>query len=309
MGPRSDIVRNIKKYWKYAFDRQSFAYSPVQVQTSELALAAASTIRGSRRQPGIMIHGITKRSGTVYVGELLALHPETCGFPNHLWEVPFLSLTQGIKNIQNDFFFEYQQHQERMGKDDFLPIIGAAFIQYLHTLVPEHQRLLVKVPGVQYLNHYYAMFPYEFLLLLIRDGRDVVTSTIKTWPQIRFADACRRWDRSAKMILACHKIYNGQENYWLTRYEDAVRDPEGFVREAFTRLHMSVENYPFEKITSLPVIGSSTTRKQGVDWMKKPRNFSPIGRWQTWSPWNKFVFKRIAGQSLIDLGYSQNHDW
>jgi len=309
MNTTPNLGKNIRKYWKYVFDREAFDFSPPIVQTSKLALSAAKTIRGGDRPPGIIIHGITKRSGTVYVGQLLSMHPNVCSFPNKLWEVPFLSLTGGIKGIQKDFFFEYEQNVERMGSDDFLPLFGASFIRYLHTLVPQNKRLLVKVPGAQYLNHYFSVFPFESLLVLIRDGRDVVTSTINTWPQIRFSDACRRWDRSAKMILACHQLFSARDDYWMAKYEDAVRSPEAFVKEACSRFHLNPDIYPFEEINNLPVIGSSTTRKQGLDWIKKPENFLPIGRWQQWSAWKKTIFKSIAGQSLIRLEYSQNNGW
>lgn len=303
------LARNLKKYWKYVADTRSFDPVPPDVRMSEQAQAVGASIRGMNRPPAIVIHGIMKRSGTVYVGELLSLHPVVCGHPNQLWEVPFLSLTGSIKNLQKDFFFEYEQNSERMGQDDFLPILGASFVHYLHSFVPEDQKLLVKVPGVQYLNYFYSMFPHEHLLVLLRDGRDVVASTIKTWPQIRFSDACRRWDRSAKMILACNERYHDKQGYWLAKYEDAVQDPASFVQEACSHFGLDISQYPFERMENLPVIGSSTTRKQGESWMKNKTGFKPIGRWQSWSGWRKWIFKAIAGESLKKLGYSQDNSW
>lgn len=304
-----EFGRNLKKYWKYVFAGRSLEPTFPQAEMSEHARAAGFSIRGGERPPAIMIHGVMKRSGTVYLGELLSLHPDVCGHPNQLWETPFLSLAGSIKSLQNEFFFEYEQNRGRMGGEDFLPILGASFVSYLYSFVPQGQKLLVKSPGVQYLNHFYSMFPHEHLLVLIRDGRDVVASTVKTWPQIRFSDACRRWDRSVKMILACHERYAGREGYWLARYEDAVRDPDSFVEEACRRFGLDPARYPFEKVKTLPVIGSSTTRKQGESWMKNKTGFKPIGRWQKWSTVRKWIFKAIAGESLKKLGYCPDHHW
>lgn len=304
-----EFTKNLRKYLQYAFNTKSFTPTFCSDGISERARLSAKSIRGRDRQPAIIVHGITKRSGTVYVGELLSLHPNIYSYPNHIWEIPFLPQTGSIIDLQKKFFLDYEQNVGKIGENDFLPLFGASFIHYLYSTVPAGRQLLLKMPGVQYLDYFYSVFPEENLLLLVRDGRDVVASTVRTWPQIRFADACRRWDRSAKMVMACHKRFEGREGYWLSTYEQAVREPNSFVTEACTQFGLNIEQFPFEKISSLPVIGSSTTRKQGKTWIKKPKNFKPVGRWQNWSPWQKFTFKKIAGTSLIDLGYCDDLDW
>lgn len=305
----NNFTKNLRKYINYAFDTQSFTPEFESDGISNQALSVSQSIRGDNRSPAIMIHGIMKRSGTVYVGELLSLHPDIHSYPNKIWEVPFLPLTGDIQNLQQEFFLAYEQNIGKIGEDDFLPIFGAAFVNYLYALTPEGRRLLVKMPGVQYLHHFYSVFPSENLLVLTRDGRDLVASTIKTWPQIRFSDACRRWNRSAQLVMTCHARFSKKDGYWLAQYENAVKEPERFVEEACQRFHLDFSQYPLEKIQSLRVIGSSTTRAQGKTWIQKPKDFQPIGRWQHWSAWKKWTFKRIAGQSLIELGYCTDLDW
>ena len=95
----------------------------------------------------------------------------------------------------------------------------------------------------------------------------------------------------------------------MAKFEDAVRQPEAFAREACERFNLDPNKYPYEKVHNLPVIGSSTTRKQGLNWAEKTKSFNPIGRWKGWSPWRKRVFKRIAGQSLVQFGYCDSLDW
>lgn len=304
-----EFVRNIRKYASYVFDNDAFDYGRQMGEVSKKSLLTAQQIRGHDRPPAIMIHGIMKRSGTVYTGELLGLHPELFQHPNQIWEVPFLPLTGSILDLQNEFFLAYENNQGRVGENDFLPLFGASFIAYLYSMVPEDKRLLAKMPGVQYLDYFHTVFPNENLLLLVRDGRDVVTSTIKTWPQLRFADVCRRWHRSAKMTLNFEKHHARTRGYWLGRFEDAVTEPAAFVRKACVQFCIDEMDYPFDKIDSLPLLGSSTAKEKSRSWIKKPNGFNPIGRWHAWSSWKRRTFKRIAGQSLIDLGYCSDLDW
>jgi len=304
-----ELKNNIRKYYRYVFKTDDFAPRTQRGEISQHAFQTAKVIRGENRPPSIIVHGIMKRSGTVFTGELLGLHPDIHQHPNLIWETPFLALTGDIKKLQKDFFLLYQQNIGKIGENDFLPLFGSSFIAYLYAMIPEDKRMLLKVPGVEYLDYFYDVFPNENLLLLTRDGRDLVASTIKTWPQLRFVDVCRRWANSANIMLRFVETYKNRPGYCLARYEDAVNNPEAFVREACEKFSLDPDTYPFEKMSNLPVIGSSTTRKQGDTWMKKTKAFNPIGRWQQWSSWKKMTFKRIAGEALIKLGYCDNLDW
>jgi protein-tyrosine sulfotransferase len=307
------LVGDVRKYIDYVFDTRSFTprFDPEAVSAD--ALRAARAIRGSDRGSAIVIHGIMPRSGTVYVGELLRLHPDLTAFPNRIWEAPFLQLSGDVVALQEKFLWAHRHNAGKLNDKDFLPLFGAALITYLHSFMPEGQRMLLKVPGVHYLSDFYHMFPGEHLLVLTRDGRDVAHSTVKTWPQILFSFACRRYRRSAEMVLACHEQYRQRERgYWLARFEDAVRDPERFVRQACARFDLDVDRYPFDRIGTLPLRGSSTVTDEGdVTWhpVDKPRDFNPVGHWENWSAWRKWRFKRIAGQALLALGYCENLNW
>jgi hypothetical protein len=201
------MLNDLRKYVNYLLDVRSFTPEFTRDEVTYHALEAARSIRGADRPPALVVHGIMPRSGTVHVGELLRRHPALHAYPNRVWEAPFLQHTDHILNMQSAFFRTYRQNIGKIGERDFLPLFGAAFIAYLHASAPEGQRILLKVPGVHHLDRFFATFPHEHLLVLLRDGRDVVHSTRKTWPQITFGMACRRWKRSARMVLACHQHY------------------------------------------------------------------------------------------------------
>jgi len=304
---------DIAKYARYAFDTKSFAPRFEVGVLSDQALQTAKLIRGRERGPAIILHGIMPRSGTAYVGELLRQHPDLFAYPNHIWELPFLEQTGDLVHLQDKFLQAYRHNVGKIGDRDFLPLFGSALMGYLHAGVPAGKRMLLKVPSVQYLGHFQSVFPYEQVLLLARDGRDVVHSTLRTWPQLRFFMVCLRYRRAANMVLAFHERHrHRKEGYWLGCFEDAVRDPAGFVRTACRCFGLEESRYPFERIDSIPVHGSSTLSEAGdTTWraVPKPAGFRPTGHWQQWSAVRRRVFKMIAGRSLLDLGYGEDLSW
>ena len=305
-------LRNIKKFFCYGLEQRSFrpiASPPISAQ----AVAAAGVARESKRGPAIMVHGIMPRAGTVYAGELLRLHPDLYAFPNNIWEFPLLQHTNDILKLQRKFLWSYEQNIDKIGPNDFLPIFGASLLAYLHQSVPANKRLLLKVPSVQYLTYFDALFPHEHLLVIMRDGRDLVESTLKTWPPLRFSMVSMRWRRAAKMVHEFQLPKRTQTvGFFLSRYEDIISNPADFVCLACERFGLDVARYPFNQISTIPVHGSSVMRqKHGVSWdaQPKPEEFNPIGRWRSWSPYKRWIFKRIAGRELVTLGYCKDLAW
>jgi protein-tyrosine sulfotransferase len=307
-------INNVKKHVRYIAETKAYQPSFTRnLHISEQALLSANSLRGNNRPPSLIIHGIMPRSGTVYVSEILRKHPGLFAFPREIWEFPFLLLTGELEYLQCSFFKAYVQNKEKMGQQDFLPLFGSAMIGHLYESVPENQQMLMKIPEVQYLTDFYNVFPHEQLLLLIRDGRDVVASTIRTWRQIRFWMACLRWRRAAEMVYAFHEKHQDRtEGYLLARYEDIVTDPARFVQDSCNAFGLDATVFPFDALENMPVKGSSQTKSNGkVNWQPsiKPADFKPIGRWHEWSILRKSVFKLIAGSALIKLGYSEDNNW
>ncbi|MDM8532212.1 sulfotransferase [Anaerolineales bacterium HSG25] len=321
---RLDVfLQDTQKYFDYFFETKGFTSQITPNPLNEEALQATKLIRGFgpgptivERKPALIIQGIMPRSGTVYAGELMRLHPDLYAYPYQLWEFPALMLTGDILNLQKRFLLNYKKNIGKLGEEDFLPIFGAAMIGYLHASTPIEKRVLIKMPAVQYLSHFFSMFPYENLLILTRDGRDLVHSTLRTWPRLNFPQVCLRWNRSARVILSTVDAFKAkqQTGYWLGRYEEALVDPISFVQKACDHLNLDKERYPYQKIDEVRVIGSSklAANKGTVDWQvhqEKPKDFKPTQYWQSWSPLKKLTFKVIAGRSLIKLRYETDMDW
>lgn len=275
------------------------------------AVAAARQIRGDA-PPSIMLFGVMPRAGTVHVGELLSLHPDVGAHPNQLWELPFLENTDTLLEFQEGFFNGYHQNTERMGDSDFLAIFGASFVRYLYSFVASNQTVLVKETSMKSFERFPRVFPDESLLLLMRDGRDLVSSSVRTWPTMDFAELCQRWSDSTHVMLDFVEAHS-RPDYWLVKFEEILDAPDAFVREACRRYGLAAERYPFEEQDNIEVIGSSTMSVKGqVDWDKHvaaPKGFKPTGHWRKWSEAQKRTFKKIAGAALVRAGYAENLDW
>jgi protein-tyrosine sulfotransferase len=303
---------DLKKYLAYFFETKGFTTDIEAHPLSDNTLRAAKKARGAEYGPAIMIQGIMPRSGTVYIGELLRRHPDLYAYPHQLWEVPALQLTGDLHRLQSNFLAGYKPNIGKLEEEDFVALFGSSLLAYLHLPAPPEKRLLLKMPSVQYLSHFFVMFPHENLLILTRDGRDVVHSTLRTWRNLNFVQVCLRWNRSARAVLDAVRRFEDTRcgSFWLARYEDALEDPVSFVSEACRRFCLDINRYPFEMIDGIKVIGSSKL-EQNVTWkfIPKPKDFRPTGYWTKWSSTRKVIFKAIAGRSLIELGYASDQNW
>lgn len=306
-------VQDLKKFLRYLFGVEGFRPDFDAPLPPPALRETARQMRGAERGPAVMIHGILPRAGTVYAGQLLRLHPELHPFPHNLYEVPFLQLSDRVLQLQEQFLANHRHNRGKVGETDFLTLFGSALVAHLHAGTPAGKRMLVKVPSVEYLHFFPHVYPHEHLLVLVRDGRDLVDSTVRTWPMFPFSFACRRWRRAAEMVVRFDEQWEGpHDGYWLARYEDAVHDPEGFVREACRRFGLDEGAYPYAEIESIRVRGSSTVTAAGeVVWepQERPEAFRPVGRWRRWPERKKRTFKRLAGGMLLALGYCEDLAW
>jgi len=300
-----------KRYREQDLNPYAFERNPGKI--SKTTLEVARRIRGTGRRPAILIHGVLPRSGSVYTAQLLALHPDVHAHPNNIWELPFLRETAALITLQNRFFRNYNSNAGKIGNMDFLPLFGAALVSYLYSFVPKGKTMLLKEPDVRFLTYFPLVFPFENLLLLMRDGRDLVHSFVNTWPENAFADVCQRWNWSSRLVLDFYNAYSRtKRGYWMVKYEDIVHEPESLVREACERFELDPRRYPYKQIRHLKVSGSSSLREEGkVTWKAKrrPADFNPIGHWRDWPESDKLIFKDIAGRTLQEAGFSRSAEW
>ena len=172
--------------------------------------------------------------------------------------------------------------------------------------------------NVLYLDRIFKYFPRAQFIHMIRDGRDVSCS-LRHFPKTKFIngklvelntnnplDECiQRWVHDVRNGL----LWRGDSRYLEIKYEDLITDPEKTVKNVLGFL-----NEPWdETVLNYYSIKSSTRDRakipQNVE-AQKPIYTSSYERWKKeFTEEDKALFKKLAGDLLVELGYEENNEW
>ncbi len=261
----------------------------------------------TNRQP-IFLLGILPRCGTNYLLDLLCVHPD-CASSSKVREDYLLYHVDLLFQYVNAV---YGHWTPGWGADDALrdrlyAHLGSGLVSFL-TEVTDAGRVVTKTPRVENLGMFFKLFPDARLVILVRDGRAVLESGIKTFRWNREA-AMHRYARAARTILEFDEARkNSSHSYLIVRYEDLWQDLEEELRRILDFLGLDPTLYDFQAARRLPVRGSSTIRAQGdeqIHWkpVEKTPEFDPMSRWRHWSRARHERFNWVAGRYLTCLGY------
>lgn len=279
------------------------------------------------RQGDVFIHGILSRSGTNYLARALGCHADLSPSPRSVWEFPHLRKSDPLLAYVESM--AASPNLPRLEVSDLLPFLGEAWLAYASDGLPSGRRLLVKEPSVVRLERFFAFFPRACLLLLIRDGRDVACSSMRTrfaaprgvaWRspatyrrllRSPVAELAERWRDASRTIRAF--LDEGGANgrrVRVVRFEDLVTRPEEEIGRILTFLDLAPDGYDWQAFARLGVRGSSFVDNAGagLDWSGNgpiPEGFDPIGRWRAWSERRIRAFRRVAGGELDHWGYGE----
>jgi Sulfotransferase family len=277
----------------------------------------------------IFILGMSQRTGTNFLGELLRLHPR-CTSPV-VWE-DFLAaysdlLVSYAAQVSSNWNPEWGIDRNH-GRDLICRHLGEGLISFLQsqrvitpvdpasgpssTVVSVKEmgkRVVTKTPSVRSLQYFFKIFPQAQLLILVRDGRAVVESAVKSFNR-NYEEEMRRWAVSAHTILQFRQsVDHCDRPYMLVRYEDLWMHREQELRRIFSFLDLDVESYDFAAADKVPIRGSSTLVEQGikVDWVpvENSPSFNPMQRWAHWDRRLHERFNWITGDYLGRFGYEK----
>jgi hypothetical protein len=271
--------------------------------------------QGQEKTP-VYIMSPMQRCGTNHLADIVLLHPD--------FQLP--------KVLEEDFVFEHAdllyEYGEKTGQrwrrlswidnaDEYRHLLqlhlGQALLSFLGSQIDDSKRLLLKTPDCNNIDKFFLFWPGAKLLLLIRDGRDVVDSAVRKWPKQSDEYWMRQWAHGARRILD-FIVGTGRDSrgksWEIVRYEELVEQPEVAAKAILEFLGVDEGAFEWNRLTKLPVRGSSTVLdargRVSAETVEKPEDFSPIGRWREWSMWRKRKFKKVAGRELIELGYGNN---
>ena len=279
-------------------------------ETAERLTTLATRARGDGPAP-ILILGVMPRSGTNYVRDLLALHPDVHADPGRVYEFPLLHAGRGAAAFMDEFLTYFPRNAEVMSRWDALALLAGAWLREFQAEAGD-KRILLKCPHVQNLSLAPFIFPGAKVALCVRDGRDVVDSSLRTFggrslSRKTFTQLTWEWKHGTEAILS---FAPGGENFHpdmhLIRYESLVDAAENEVNSLLTELDLDPATYDHQAATDLPVRGSSRSAQKSNDrWQgeEKSDSFKSVGRWEDWSDRRKAQFQRIAGDVLTRCGY------
>jgi hypothetical protein len=260
----------------------------------------------------ILIFGLTPRTGTNYLWDLLCLHSACAPGREPIREDFFVEcsdlLTDFVGSVRSRWDPTWGAVSEQTVAD-LCASLGAGLIDFL--TVDADRRLVTKNPSVTGIDQVFTFFPTAQVIVLVRDGRAVVESCVRTfgWD----ADlAARRWATAATVAL---RFLDGRAaddlDVRMVRYEDLVADPRRQMTRLLSFLGLDTADYDMSTVERLPVRGSSVFLggKAQVHWepVERTRDFDPLHRWAHWPAELHRRFAWLAGQQQVALGYELDY--
>ena len=260
------------------------------------------------RRP-IFILGMLQRSGTNFLRDLLIQHPR-CGGTEVLAEdflVHHAELLQEYCDwVHGHWADDLHPVEVREARRRLMRRLGEAILDFIRESVPG-ERPVVKTPSVRNIHLFDELFEEADLLVIVRDGRDLVESGMRSFGW-KFDGAVRKWARAVRTIHEFERQAEESGRRWrLVHYEDLNSDLEGEMTAILETFELNPKEFDFEAAGQLPVKGSSTHRggREEVHWdaVPKTEKFRPVRRWADWSRARHERFNWLAGPELSSLGY------
>jgi len=258
----------------------------------------------------IFILGIMPRCGTNFLSNLLLLHPD-CVPRDTVWEDFTIAHADLLKRYSNRVVQNWDPvwGVSEQTRDEFNHSLGSGIASFL-TLHSRGHRVVSKTPRVDNLELFFHFFPTAPLLILVRDGRAILESGIRSFGWNREANL-HRLASAANSIIDFRRDHDGKSHrYRIVKYEDLWQKPAQEMRAILDFLDLPTADYDFEKAAQLPIRGSSDLMHQddkSVHWdpVDKTPDFDPLSRFEHWSPAMHYRYNRVAGKHMEALGYQR----
>jgi hypothetical protein len=284
-----------------------------------------------------VLFGCCPSSGSTLLSVLLNTHSAIlCGPEMTVFSHPALWKDSGESWRQKLFRHATAKPKERIEQDwpmlDYSPYLGVAWtnFEWYQSSASHYQELLVTCsdssqlidqlispaletrnkqvwvekspPNIFSIAHFLESLPETNAIVMVRDGRDVVSSLIRRG--FYFSDACLLWVVETALCLALAE----NERVHYLRYEDLVNSPEAELQRLFASLQLPdesahiLETYQHsDRALEDPTI---TCRKVWQANPDSPISSNSVDRWQTdLSEPQKQLFLRCALKE--DLGALQ----
>jgi len=186
------------------------------------------------------------------------------------------------------------------------------FYLFLRDRLEPGRYLLEKSPSnVHQVSHIRAVFPQAKLLVIYRDGRDVVVSDRFFTAEhlgrpFSFAAAVEGWRRDMEAQLH----YAQTERLYACSYEALLADGPPVVERLLDHLGLDHDEALVASMIDRASFRFYAGRERGQEDRKRFYQKGIAGDWKNhFSDEDRKVFKDIAGDMLVTLGYEKDLDW
>jgi hypothetical protein len=184
----------------------------------------------------------------------------------------------------------------------------------LHAMLAAHcggKRWVDSTPaGVMFWNVLMEMFPTARFVHMLRDGRAVVTSLLKSGFEVDsakdFRIACETWTHYAR--LGRKLVEQHPDLAVEVRQEDMASDPARELARVFALCGERDDPRAAAFLQTGRVNSSYGNVGQGDVRKVKPHTGSPQKPWLEWSDEERELFRSIAGETMIACGYPLDDD-
>ncbi|WNC68458.1 sulfotransferase [Thalassotalea nanhaiensis] len=260
--------------------------------------------------------GVMPRCGTNFLQNMLRLHT-SCYAPGPVWEDFVISqldilfrYSQRVSNNWDPYWF---RNAETNHKDLLMQCLGQGIQDFLKLQVKnsnpknEIEYIISKTPSLKGIDKYSLFFKNCKFIMIMRDGRSVVASGEKSFSW-DFELAAIQWKLNAKKIKKFKKMNDiNFDTFLLIKFENLIVEPENQFKKMIEYLGLSLNDFDFSKLKSLPVSGSSDLKSssKAMHWkpVSKENKFDPLNRFSNWSLNRKKIFHYIAKNEMEYFGY------
>ncbi len=261
------------------------------------------------REP-IFVFGVSQRSGTNFLANLLLCHDDCAA--------PAPPVLEGHLLAHAPKLFAYARATAREwprrwgdrdeGEQALVTHLGRGLVSFVtrHGLdevsSDESLRVVVKTPSTENLHLVPRLFPGAPVIVLVRDGRST-SESLHTGFRRSYSGAIKTWRAGARRILASRD----ECAFLLVRYEDLVADPEAELVRILDYAGLDRDRFDFDAARELPVFGSSFVNVDGggLTWepVERPAGFDPASRFKGWPARRHQRFNWLARREQRLLGY------
>lgn len=253
------------------------------------------------------------RSGTTWVYDIIKNHPLVAG----VYESWLFTPQNGIGSMYSEAHWPVNRSGlgNTIQREQLLDYSRELVIKIMSNAIqPEHQYLVEKSP-----NHIFAIplireiFPGARFICVLRDGRDVAVSVraatkswMKAWKK-SFGHSLRysahAWKKAMQRGRKEARILG--DDYMEIRYEEIHSDPILAYQKIFDFCQI-----PYQPDILDHIFKATDFKRNYNAGETKFRRAGRVGDWKTsFSFIDKYIFKKVAGDMLIELGYEYDNSW